>query len=128
MDEYQSKIKYIKHLLIELGISPALMGYNYLAQCVYLCWEDNRRLHDLVSSVYREVARQNDTTYQRVERNIRHAVRAFADMGRVQAINRMFGVKLYNAGDYPPNGELIGYLTEYVQMHYAADWAATPTL
>lgn len=124
MNDYASKMKYIKHLLIELGISPALMGYGYLAQCVYLCWEDNRRLHSLVADVYREVARQNNTTYQRVERNIRHAVRAFADRNRVQSLNRMFGVKLYNTGDYPPNGELIGYLTEYVQMHFG-EWGPT---
>ena len=126
MENRETKINYIKWLLIELGISPALMGYGYLAQCVYLCWEDNRRLHDLVASVYVAVARQNDTTYQRVERNIRHAVRAFADLGRVPSLNRMFGVKLYNVGDYPPNGELIGYLTEYVQMHYVGQ--AVPTV
>ena len=114
-------IRYIKSILIELGLSPALIGYHYLAQCVYLCWQEPKRLHSLVTDVYGEVAKQNDTTYQRVERNIRHAVRAFADRNRVQSLNRLFGVKLYNLGDYPPNGELIGYLAEYAHLHFPDD-------
>ena len=124
MENQSLRIQYIKFLLIELGISPALTGYGYLAQCVYRCWEDNKRLHRLVDEVYSAVALDNNTTYQRVERCIRHAVHTFADMGRVQLLNRLFGVKLYNPGDYPSNGELIGYLTEYVQLHFTPDWHA----
>lgn len=122
MDKHQ--IQYIKYLLIELGMSPALVGYGYLAQCVQRCCEDAQRIHRLVAEVYTAVAVANGTTYQRVERCIRHAVRCMADLGRIQLLNRLFGIKLYNAGDYPTNGELIGYLTEYVLLHYTPDWHA----
>lgn len=113
-----SRQKKIKQILLEIGMSPALLGYEYLAQCVYLCWQDSARLHDLIASVYNEVAQHCGTTFQRVERNIRHAVRVFANRNHVQELNRLLGVRLYISGDYPSNGELIGYLTEYMQLHF----------
>lgn len=114
-------LKSIKQLLLELGVSPALLGYTYLAQCIYLCVEDHTRIHDLIASVYEVVARINATTYQRVERNIRHAVKVFADRNHVPELNKLLGVRLYLPGDYPSNGELIGYLTEYVLLHFDLD-------
>lgn len=117
-------LKQIKQLLLELGMSPALMGFHYLAQCIYLCVEDSARIHDLIASVYTEVARRNNTTYQRVERNIRHAVQVFVNRNHVAELNKLLGVRLYLAGDYPSNGELIGYLSEYVQLHF--DYDLTP--
>ncbi len=117
-------LKQIKQLLLELGMSPSLLGYHYLAQCIYLCVEDSTRIHDLIASVYGEVARRCDTTFQRVERNIRHSVRVFADRNHIPELNKLLCVRLYQSGDYPSNGELIGYLAEYIQLHFDFDTAS----
>ena len=110
--------RYVKQVLVELGVTPSLKGYLYLAQSIELCVEDHTRLYQLINRVYEPVAQANETVYQRVERNIRHAIRVFADRNRISALNRLLGAKLYQAGDYPPNGEMIGYLAEYVRLNY----------
>jgi len=111
-------LKQIEQLLLELGMPPTLLGFHYLAECIYICVEEINKLHDLIGSVYNEVARNNHTTYQRVERNIRHAISVFSDRNRIPELNKLLRVRLYQAGDYPSNGEMIGYLTEYILLHY----------
>ena len=120
----QNLLKQIKCMLLELGMSPALKGYLYLAQCIYLCVEDISRVHSLIAKVYGPVAEANNVIYQRVERDIRHSVKVFANRNRIQELNKLLRVRLYNPGDYPCNGELIACLAEYIQLH--GDFDATP--
>ena len=110
--------RYVKQVLVELGVPPSLKGYSYLAQAVVLCVEDHSRLYSLINRVYEPVAQSNETAYSRVERDIRHAIRVFANRNHVAQLNKLLGAKLYQQGDYPPNGEMIGYLTEYVRLNY----------
>ncbi|MBO4535248.1 MAG: sporulation initiation factor Spo0A C-terminal domain-containing protein [Clostridia bacterium] len=110
--------RYVKQVLVELGVPPSLKGYSYLAQAIELCVEDHSRLYSLISRVYAPVAEANGTAYSRVERDIRHAIRVFANRNHVAQLNKLLGAKLYQQGDYPPNGEMIGYLTEYVRLNY----------
>lgn len=112
-----SLLNQIKEVLIKLGISPVLMGYNYLAHCVYICAQDNQCVYCLVSKVYKEVAKLYNTTYQCVERNIRHSIKVFVERRHVDALNKLMHAPLYTAHDYPSCGELIGYLAEYVRLH-----------
>ena len=114
-------LKQIKQVLLQLGMSPTLMGFEYLAECIYLCVEDMNRIHDLILSVYCPVAEYNHTTYPRVERNIRHLIKVFSDRNRIPELNALLHVRLYKIGDYPTNGELIAYLAEYIRLHYDFD-------
>lgn len=117
----QKLLNQIQQLLLELGMSPTLLGYRHLAQCIYICVLDDRKLHNLIAEVYGEVAEINGTTEQRVERNIRHAIYVFAARNHVPDLNRLLKAKIFRAGDYPSNGEMIGYLTEYFLIHYDFD-------
>ena len=110
--------RYVKQVLVELGVPPSLKGYSYLAQAIELCVEDHSRLYSLINRVYAPVAEANDTAFPRVERDIRHAIRVFANRNHIAQLNKLLGAKLYQQGDYPPNGEMIGYLTEYVRLNY----------
>lgn len=121
MLENEQLLKQIKQVLLRLGMSPTLMGFEYLAECVYLCVEDMSRIHDLILSVYCPVAQHNHTTYSRVERNIRHLIKVFSDRNRIPELNAMLHIRLYKPGDYPTNGELIAYLSEYIRLHYDFD-------
>lgn len=114
-------INYIKQLLIKLGISPVLMGYNYLAYSVYICVEDSTSVYCLVNKVYKPVALWHHTTYQCVERNIRHTIKVFVERRHVESLNKLMNAPLYTKHDYPSSGELIGYLSEYVRLHYNPD-------
>lgn len=110
--------KQTKQLLLKLGMSPTLMGFEYLAECVYLCVEEMPRIHDLIQSVYLPVAENNRTTQSRVERDIRHLIKVFSDRNHIAELNTLLHIRLFKPGDYPSNGELIGYLAEYIRLNY----------
>lgn len=113
----ENSIDQIKQLLIKIGMSPLLRGYKHLSSCVYLCVLDADNVHHLMTRVYGEVARHSDTTATCVERNIRHAIRVFANHNHVTEFNKLLKATLYTKNDYPTNGELIAYLAEYIRMN-----------
>ena len=119
-------LNYINQLLITLGISPVLMGFTYLAYSVYICTNDYHCVYRLVDKVYKAVALLHGTNYQCVERNIRHTIKVFVDRRHVEALNRLMQAPLYTGHDYPSSGELIGYLAEYVRLHYDEATASLP--
>ena len=109
---------YIKQQLIQLGISPVHKGYIYLAQGIGICVQRNDCIYNLINEVYKVIAQYHDTTYQCVERDIRHTIRVFVNRKHIDALNKLLGATLYTKHDYPSCGELIGYLAEYVRLHY----------
>lgn len=65
----------IDKTLLELGIRPSLIGYDYLHDAVELVLEDKTRLHGCITRrVYGEVAAKNGATASRVERAMRNGV------------------------------------------------------
>lgn len=121
MFQNQSLMRQIEGMLMELGMSPALKGFHYLAQCVYLCVEDIGRVHSMIAKVYGPVGAATGGDYQQVERSIRHLVKSFVDRNRIQELNRMLHARLYTAGDYPCNSELIACLAEHIRLHQDGD-------
>ena len=70
--EYENRIK---TLLMDLGINPSLNGFAYLVEAVKFTIDDkkNKTLRPIMK-LYKDVAKVFDTTQQRVERSMRHAV------------------------------------------------------
>ena len=106
----------IRRLLLHLGMCPTLLGYECLALAIELCVLDKDRMCHLLDEVYLPVAKMQRSTMQRVERNIRHLVHHMADRGKIARLNELLGYKVYDAHDYPPVGELIGHLAEYIRL------------
>lgn len=65
----------IKTMLMDLGINPSLSGFAYLAEAVKFTVDDkkNKTLRPTMK-IYKDVAKVFDTTQQRAERSMRHAV------------------------------------------------------
>ena len=121
MMDKEMALRTIKQVLLELGICPTLMGYEYLVECIYLCLEEQDRIHDIIHSIYEVVAEEHHTTYPRVERNIRHLIKVFADCNRIDNFNNLLHIRIYKPYECPANGEFIAYLAEYFRMHYDFD-------
>lgn len=70
--EYENRIK---TMLMDLGIDPSLNGFGYLVEAVKLTVDDkkNKTLRPIMK-LYKDVAKVFDTTQQRAERSMRHAV------------------------------------------------------
>lgn len=60
-----------ENVLLELGITPNLKGFEYICRAInYISVDRTVKM----CKVYEFVAADLDTTYQRVERAIRHAI------------------------------------------------------
>ncbi|MCQ2547478.1 MAG: response regulator [Clostridia bacterium] len=64
----------IGNYLAQLGISPSLSGYRYLKDAIRLVISDSSYLNKMTKGLYETVAILNNTTWTRVERNMRFAI------------------------------------------------------
>lgn len=69
-----------RKLLMNLGVDPALLGYDYLVEAVSLCFQDKKYLRNITKELYPYLAKENGTTASRAERAIRHAVEKTSEM------------------------------------------------
>lgn len=60
-------------VLIELGITPNLSGFNYICKAVEIINASKERIR-IVDGLYADIAKEFNTTKIRVERAIRHAI------------------------------------------------------
>lgn len=64
----------IQALLYRLGATEAYTGFPYTVRAIQLCINDPRRLNCITTLIYLDIARQFDTTWTAVERNMRTLV------------------------------------------------------
>lgn len=73
--------EYIRDMLLELGFSPAGIGFNYIVEAVMIVESDHEAKFNVVKKIYIPIAKKHGVTYPTVERNIRHAVETAMDFG-----------------------------------------------
>lgn len=64
--------KKIENALFELGITPELVGFDYIRRAVEIILTSKERV-DIVKGLYADIAKEYETTGSRVERAIRTA-------------------------------------------------------
>ncbi|MGI6003980.1 MAG: sporulation transcription factor Spo0A [Christensenellales bacterium] len=102
--------------LRELGIMPHLLGYQYLRRAMALVIQEPQLINALTLRLYPMVAEVFDTTAQRVERSMRHAIENGWIRGDLTAIDRMFGYTVDAGKGKPTVGALIAMLTDRMRM------------
>lgn len=63
--------KRCEEILLKLGITPDLSGFNYIADAVEMI---NKNQEIKITLMYREIARKYDKRDANIERAIRHAI------------------------------------------------------
>ena len=102
--------KRISEKLRHLGVPANIHGFSYIKTAIGLIASDEDYLHGITKNLYPTIAKKYNTTWQRVERSIRHAVeRTFID-GDLEEIKTL-GVVHYDSGKMT-NGEFLGALYE----------------
>lgn len=81
--------KKVEEVLIELGIYPNLLGFDYICRAIEYIQADRKAK---ICDIYGLIAGDYDTTPQRVERAIRHALSNKADKNS-EAYKRYIGIK-----------------------------------
>lgn len=103
----------IADILIDLGVSPNLKGYRYLIDAVNAVAKDINQVKGITVNLYPCLARQYDTKPQNIERNIRHAIEAAWNKGRLNSIDPVFGNTVSKNKDKPTNSEFIARVADY---------------
>ncbi len=73
----------IKKELQALGVSPALLGYHYLAESIYIVKDHYSKgnVTIKVTCIYKQVAKKFNSSASRVERAIRNAIEIAFERG-----------------------------------------------
>ena len=105
----------ISNLLHLIGIPSHIKGYNYIKEGVSLINNNYYKGH--INEIYKELANINNTTIQRVERTIRHAVELCFSRGDIDLLEKIFGNTLSLSKSKPTNKEFIITLAERLNSY-----------
>lgn len=119
--EIKNKQVYIERMTSSIlngtGILPNLKGYKYLKEAIVSGYSNREVLDAVTKFLYPEIAKHNNTTADRVERAIRHAIEsAWSKCGGNGFYEKMgFGHAYGNKR--PTNSEYIFAVVEYLNNH-----------
>ena len=110
----------ITNLFLTLGIPANIKGYQYLREAVRMVVENRDVINRITKELYPGVAKRFDTSASKVERAMRHAIEVAWSRGRLDAVNKMYGYKVFDVMDKPTNGEFISCVAEKISMNRTA--------
>ena len=116
----QSVDEQITNLFLALGIPAHIKGYQYLREAVRMVLEDHDVINRITKELYPGIARRFDTSASKVERAMRHAIEVAWTRGRLDAVNQMYGCRLFSREDKPTNGEFIAMVSDKLSVKKSA--------
>lgn len=102
----------ISEIFISIGIPPHIKGYVYLREGIKMTIERPYIINSVTKELYPSIAKKFNTTPSKVERAIRHAIEVAWNRGRIDAINAIFGARIYLGSEKPTNSEFIALVAD----------------
>lgn len=102
----------ITNIFITVGIPAHIKGYQFLREAIKMAIDNPDIINSITKKLYPEVAERFDTSPSKVERAIRHAIEVAWNRGKIENINSLFGVRVYNHNEKPTNGEFIALVAD----------------
>ena len=102
----------ISGIFISIGIPPHTKGYGYLREGIKMAVEEPSIINNVTKQLYPKIAEKFNTTASKVERATRHSIEVAWNRQRVDAINAVFGVRVYIGTDKPTNSEFIALVAD----------------
>ncbi len=106
----------ISNIFISIGIPAHIKGYQFLREAVKLAVEEPEIIGSITKKLYPTIAEKFETSSSKVERGMRHAIEVAWNRGKIENINNIFGLKIYNRNEKPTNGELIALIADKMIM------------
>lgn len=116
--EYNTELR-ITETIQRIGIPAHIKGYHYIRTAITMMTEDMELAHSVTKVLYPAVAKKYDTTPQRVERAIRHAIEVAWNRGDPSVLNEMFGYTIDSERGKPTNSEFIAMISDKIRLEYA---------
>ena len=106
----------IANIFISIGIPAHIKGYHFLREAVKLAVVDPDIISSITKKLYPTIAEKFATSSSKVERGMRHAIEVAWNRGKIENINNLFGLQIYEANEKPTNGELIALIADKMLM------------
>ena len=95
-----------------VGITANVKGYYYLRDAILMVHENFDLMNQLTTGLYAKVAEKYNSTPQRVERAMRHAIETAWNRGNLKVLEEFFGYTIHDSKGKPTNGEFIAMLAD----------------
>lgn len=102
----------ISNIFITVGIPAHIKGYQFLREAIKLAIDSPEIINSITKKLYPTIADKYSTSSSKVERAIRHAIEVAWNRGKIENINSIFGLKVYNSNEKPTNGEFIALVAD----------------
>ena len=99
-----------------LGVPAHMKGYNLLRQGIIMTVQNPDAITLITKRMYPHLAKINNSTANRVERAMRHAISTAWDNGNRDAICDYFGYAVNNISGKPTNREFIAIVSERIRL------------
>lgn len=110
----------LSNIFISVGIPAHIKGYQFLRDAIKMTVDEPNMINSITKMLYPAVAKLYETSPSKVERAIRHAIEVAWSRGKIENINSVFGIKVYNANEKPTNGEFIALVADKMLIEGAA--------
>lgn len=102
----------ITNIFITVGIPAHIKGYQYLREAIKMAIENPDIINSITKKLYPAIAEKFETSASKVERAIRHAIEVAWNRGKIENINSVFQIKVYDSNEKPTNGEFIALVAD----------------
>ncbi len=117
----QAVLQVMEDLLLSLAFKNSNCGTVYIRDAVVFYTMQDEGKCVLRESVYPQVAKIHDTTAERVNKGIRHAITVCYNSGQLKKLNGIFHYPLISNTYAPTNSELIATLSLLVRRLVQVD-------
>lgn len=106
--------------LLQLGFKTSIKGYHYIRTAITMGVNDIEILDSITKKLYPAVAQKHNTTPQRVERAVRHAIEVSLDRNILnkELFYEIFGNSISPEKGKPTNSAYIAGMVDYVRQKY----------
>ena len=122
MCESLEKQMYVTKLLLSLGVPAHLKGYHYLRSAILRSEQDIEVVSSVTKLLYPDVAREYNTSVQKVERAIRNAIEVSWMRGNIESMEEMFGFSAHSGKGRPTNSEYIARVADEVHLAFLEEY------
>jgi two-component system response regulator (stage 0 sporulation protein A) len=106
----------VTDVLSKLGMPRNIKGFSYIREAVIMSVNDPRTVGNITKQIYPAVAKRFNTTPQRAERSIRHAIEVSFNRGSGEEIYKLFGYSGNPEGRRATNSEFIATIGDNIRL------------
>ena len=106
----------VTDIIVEIGVPAHVKGYCYLRTAIMLTAQRPDLIYAMTKELYPAVGDIYDTTSQRVERAIRHAIELAWDNGDMDILSNYCSYRIRKSTDKPTNSEFIATISDKIRL------------